>query len=164
MVIVLMGVSGAGKTTVGRRLADRLGWAFHDGDDAHPAANVRKMAAGTPLTDEDRRPWLGRIHRLIARHEEDRTSAVIACSALKRSYRRLLLEGTRETRVVYLRGRRELLERRLTRRTGHFFDPGLLASQLATLEEPRNAVTVDAEGDLEQVTAAVADALGLGDR
>lgn len=164
MVILLMGVSGAGKTAVGVRLAERLGWAFHDGDDAHPAANVRKMAAGEPLTDEDRLPWLERIQRLVERHEEAGTSAVIACSALRESYRRLLLAGTRETRLVYLRASRPLLERRLSGRRGHFFDPRLLASQLATLEEPRDALTIDVDGDLDQVTSAVIDALDLGGR
>lgn len=161
MVILLTGVSGVGKSAVGERLAARLGWVFHDGDDAHPPANVRKMAAGVPLTDDDRAPWLAQIRELIARHEEDGTSAVIACSALKRSYRRRLLAGTRETRVVFLSGRRELLEERLRARRGHFFDPRLLASQLATLEEPTDAVTIDVDDDLDAVTAAVAAALGL---
>ena len=162
MVIVLMGVSGVGKTAVGERLAERLGWAFHDGDDLHPAANVRKMTAGVALDDDDRRPWLRRIRSRIERHEADGTSAVIACSALKESYRRLLLDGTREAQVVFLHGRRELLERRLSRRRGHFFDPRLLDSQLVTLEEPAGVVAVDVEGDVDQVTATIVDALNLG--
>jgi gluconokinase len=156
-----MGVSGAGKTAVGKRLAERQSWSFVDADDLHPASNVLKMTAGVPLTDQDRLPWLSRVREVIAEYAETDSSAVIACSALKRSYRRLLLKGLTDAKLVYLRGEPELLQRRLTERQGHFFDPGLLSSQLETLEEPVNAVVVDIDADLEAVTAAVAAALGL---
>jgi gluconokinase len=161
LIIILMGVSGAGKTAVGKRLAERQSWPFVDGDDLHPAENVRKMAAGVPLTDQDRLPWLSRVREVIADHAETGSSAIIACSALKRSYRRLLLEGQPDAKLVYLRGEAELLRHRLTERQGHFFDPDLLSSQLETLEEPANAIVVDIDADLETVTDRVATALGL---
>ncbi len=161
-----MGVSGAGKTAVGELLADRLGWSFVDADDLHPASNVRKMTAGVPLTDEDRLPWLLSVRDVILEHAGSRRSAVVACSALKREYREILLTGDplmgqAETRLVYLRGAPALLERRLRKRQGHFFDPNLLASQLETLEEPKNALVVDVGGELEAVVDAVVTGLGL---
>jgi gluconokinase len=156
-----MGVSGAGKTAVGKRLAERQNWPFVDGDDLHPPDNLRKMAAGVPLTDQDRLPWLSRVREVIREHAETGSSAIIACSALKRSYRRLLLEGQPDAKLVYLRGEPELLRRRLPERRGHFFDPGLLSSQLETLEEPANAVVVDIDADLETVTDRVVAAVGL---
>lgn len=156
-----MGVSGAGKTAVGELLAKRLGWAFVDADELHPAGNIRKMTAGVPLTDEDRLPWLLRVRGVIVEHAESGRSAIVACSALKGSYRKLLLTEQADTRFVYLRGTPAVLERRLRERRGHFFDPDLLASQLETLEEPRDAVVVDVEGELDAVVDAVAAALGL---
>ena len=163
MVVLLMGVAGSGKTTVGERLAARLGWTFHDGDDLHPAANVRKMAAGEPLTDEDRRPWLAALREVIEGHERDGTDAVVACSALKEAYRRTLLAGAPSARIVYLRGDRTLLEERLRGRRGHFFRAELLASQLATLEEPGPSSTaiVDVDAEVEVVVERVLAALGL---
>ena len=157
-----MGVAGAGKTAVGERLAARLGWSFHDGDDLHPEANVRKMAAGVPLTDDDRRPWLEAIAAVLARHERGGKDAVVACSALRESYRRTLLAAAPSARFVYLRGDPALLERRLRRREGHFFPTRLLASQLATLEEPDPATTaiVDVDAPLEAVVDRVVAALG----
>jgi gluconokinase len=159
IVILLMGVAGAGKSTVGARLAASLGCAFHDGDDLHPEANVRKMAAGLPLDDHDRAPWLTRIARLIREHEERREPAVVACSALKRAYRRTLLAGTSATCLVYLRVERPELEHRLRERPGHFFDPRLLPSQLATLEEPEEALTVDAAAPVDAVVAEILKSL-----
>ncbi len=156
-----MGVSGAGKTAVGELLAQRLNWPFVDGDDLHPDDNVRKMASGVPLTDEDRLPWLHNIRDAIVEHATAARSAVVACSALKRSYRELLLSGQADVRLVYLRGKPAVLEGRLSERKGHFFDPRLLASQLATLEEPEDAVVVDVDEELEAVGAAVLTALGL---
>jgi gluconokinase len=161
VIVVLMGVSGAGKTAVGERLAQRLGWPFVDGDDLHPASNIRKMTAGVPLTDDDRFPWLERIRDAIVEHAEAGCSAVVACSALKRKYRQLLLTGQADTRLVYLRGTPAVFERRLGERRGHFFDPNLLASQLETMEEPRDALVVDVDGELEAVVDAVVAALGL---
>ena len=110
MIILLMGVSGAGKTAVGETLASKLGWTFYDGDDFHPAANVHKMSSGKPLTDEDRRPWLDAIRTLIQRLEAEGTDAVIACSALKQAYRDRLLASPDQAQLVYLRGSRELIE------------------------------------------------------
>lgn len=156
-----MGVSGAGKTAVGELLAERLGWPFVDGDDLHPAGNVRKMAAGVPLTDEDRLPWLRSIRAAILEHAAAGRSAVVACSALKKKYRELLLAGQADMRLVYLRGARAVLERRLGERRGHFFDPALLASQLETLEEPDDALVVDVDTELDAVVDTVAAALGF---
>lgn len=163
MIVLLMGVAGAGKTAVGARLAARLGWRFLDGDDLHPEANRRRMAAGEPLDDEDRRPWLAALGEVLARHERDGTNAIVACSALKESYRRELLAAAPSARWVYLRGDRALLEERLRRRQGHFFPVHLLSSQLATLEEPRRgtAAVVDVDAPLEGVVDRVVTALGL---
>ena len=154
-----MGVSGAGKTAIGERLAARFGWGFFDGDDFHSAANVSKMASGQPLTDADRAPWLASIHRRILDLEATGSNAVIACSALKQSYRQQLLADTSRTEIVYLRGARELIERRLRQRQDHYFDVALLASQFVTLEEPEDVLVVDIDGDPEAVTEAVLEAL-----
>ncbi len=156
-----MGVSGAGKTAIGELLAERLGWPFVDADDLHPAANIRKMATGVPLTDEDRLPWLRSVRDVIVEHAGSGRSAVVACSALKRNYRNLLLAGQADTRLVYLRGSPAVLQRRLGERRGHFFDPSLLASQLETMEEPTDALVVDVDGELEAVVEAVVAALSL---
>jgi gluconokinase len=161
MIILLMGVSGAGKSAVGSALAERHGIPFVDGDDLHSRDNVEKMASGVPLTDEDRAPWLQAIRNALQAYSAAGTSAVVACSALKESYRELLLDGLPEVSLVYLRGTREVLEQRLAGREDHFFDPRLLDSQLETLEEPRNTITVDIGADLEDVTTAVESAVGL---
>lgn len=153
-----MGVSGAGKTAVGERVARRMGWSFVDGDDLHPARNIEKMRDGVPLTDEDRWPWLERVRDVIAEHAAAGRSAVVACSALKKDYRVFLLAGRAEIQFVYLRGSLEVFERRLSERRGHFFDPNLLASQFEALEEPSEALVVDANQDL----AAVVDAVVAG--
>lgn len=139
MVIVIMGVSGAGKTTVGRRLADQLGWPFHDADDLHPPASVDRMRAGAPLTDEHRSPWLAALATLIGRHVRDGRPMVLACSALSRAHRAALLAQASEpgdVRFVHLRADDSVLRERLASRRGHFFPADLLASQLATLEAP----------------------------
>jgi gluconokinase len=145
MIVIVAGVSGSGKTTVGALLAGRLHWRFADGDDFHPAANIEKMRAGVPLTDADRWPWLRAIgawmDERIARDEP----AVVTCSALKRSYRDILLDGRPEARLVFLMVDREVLAKRLAARHGHFFRAELLSSQLDTLEPPQpveQAVTV----------------------
>jgi gluconokinase len=145
MIVIVAGVSGSGKTTVGAMLAGHLHWGFADGDDFHPAANIGKMRSGVPLTDADRWPWL----RAIAAWMDERIArdepAVVACSALKRSYRDILLDGRPEARLVFLQVDREVLAKRLVARHGHFFRAELLGSQLEILEPPQpdeHAVTV----------------------
>ena len=157
LVIVVMGVSGCGKSTVGRVLAERLGWAFQEGDDLHPAANVAKMRAGVSLTDEDRWPWLDRVAAWIEGRLAAGESGVVACSALKRTYReRLARHGG--VVFVYLEVDRQTLERRLAGRRGHYMPAALLASQLETLEEPgtdKGVIRVDAKGPADAVAGAV---------
>ncbi len=135
-MLVLMGVSGAGKTTIGKRLARTLGWTFRDADDFHPAANIAKMSAGIPLTDEDRWPWLAAIGHWLDVQRQHGGKAIVTCSALKRIYRDKLLNGRPDVRLVFLKGSKRLIADRLNRRSGHFMPPGLLDSQFATLEEP----------------------------
>lgn len=132
--VVVMGVSGCGKTTVGEGIAEVTGWRFAEGDSYHPRANVDKMASGTPLTDEDRRPWLERLASWIGEQEAGGRSSVLSCSALKRSYRDLLRSGAPHVRFVHLHGDRAILEERLSTRAGHFFPARLLDTQLETLE------------------------------
>jgi gluconokinase len=136
-IAVVMGVAGSGKTSVGRQLASALGWAFAEGDDFHPPANVTKMARGTPLTDADRWPWLDAIGRWMAAEAAESHSAVVTCSALKRSYRDRLRMAWPALRLVYLRVDREELQRRLAARLEHFFPAKLLDSQLHDLEPPQ---------------------------
>jgi gluconokinase len=148
-----MGVSGAGKSTLGAAVAAELGWPFYDGDDFHPPANVDKMAAGFPLTDADRQPWLARLRALIADHLARGEPAVVACSALKRSYRRQLRAGDGGVVFVYLRGDKERISRRLAGRRDHYMPAGLLASQFADLDEPgpEEAIVVDIEATAAEV-------------
>ncbi|MHB1171926.1 MAG: gluconokinase [Lacisediminihabitans sp.] len=158
-LILVMGVSGSGKSTVGQLLADRLGVPFADADELHPAANVAKMAAGHPLTDEDRWPWLAKVGAALSAAE--RTGLVIACSALKRSYRDAILAEEPQTRFVYLEGSRELLQSRVSNRPGHFMPASLLDSQLAALEpltadEPGITVSVDQSPEQAAVAASAA--------
>src|SRR3974390_1695986 len=135
-VVVVMGVSGAGKTTIAAMLANRLGWTFEDADWFHPAANIEKMHSGQPLTDEDRWPWLQAIAAWIDATRREGGHGVIACSALQRAYRQVLGGNHADVRFVYLKGERELIARRMITRHGHFMPPSLLDSQFATLEEP----------------------------
>jgi len=144
-ILVVMGVSGAGKTTVGELIAKGLGWPFVDGDDLHPRANIDKMRGGAPLTDADRAPWLAAIGAWIDARASAGEPGVIACSALKRAYRDTLRKGRPQVRIVYLRGSQDQIAERLGRRTGHFWPAKLLASQFADLEEPsadENAIVV----------------------
>ena len=160
MVVVLMGVAGSGKTTVGRRLADELGWKFYDADDFHPPANVEKMGRGVPLADEDRRPWLAALRRLIDDSLARGESAVLACSALKESYRQQLLADPR-TRLVYLRGDYDLIKGRLANRRGHYMQPGMLDSQFADLEEPAREAHLDASPHPDEIVRAIRRRLGV---
>ncbi|MEO8218711.1 MAG: gluconokinase [Acidobacteriota bacterium] len=161
MIIVLMGVSGSGKTAVGIQLARDLDWKFFDGDDFHSPANVERMAHGIALTDEDRLPWLEELARLISEIFSQGKSAVVACSALRRSYREILRGGSDAVRFVYLKGSPELIRHRLRGRAGHFFDPRLLASQFDTLEEPPEAMIIDVSPPVAVIVAQIRVALGL---
>ena len=152
--LVVMGVSGSGKSTIADRLAERLGWRYEDGDGFHPPANVAKMSAGHALTDEDRWPWLQAIAEQIDRLSADGQRAVVACSALKRSYRDILVHGRDDIRIVFLNGTQDLIADRLAARKGHFMPPGLLASQFRTLEPPQPAerpLTVSIDAPVEAV-------------
>ena len=160
-MVIVMGVSGVGKTTVGERLAAALGWSFLDADAFHPPGNVAKMATGVPLTDEDRAPWLERLRELMGSALEKGEDLVLACSALKRSYRERLTVDAARQRWVYLHAPRELLAQRLARRRGHFMPPALLDSQLETLEAPADALWVDVSADPDTVVATVLRGLGL---
>jgi gluconokinase len=162
MILIVAGVSGCGKTTVGALLAGRLGWRFADADDFHPAANVAKMRSGIPLTDADRLPWLRTIGAWMDRRIAAGESAVVACSALKRSYRDLLLSGRPSAVIVLLDVPRAELERRLTSRHGHFFPEQLLDSQLAALEPPgpeERVLMVPVTGDSGETADKVLAAL-----
>jgi gluconokinase len=156
-IVVVMGVSGSGKTTVAAGVAKRKGWALVEGDTFHPPANVAKMKAGTPLTDADRWPWL---HAIAAREDALRaagTSAMVACSALKRAYRDILIGPRPDVILLYLRGSKALIGERMAGRKGHFMPPALLDSQFATLEEPNpdeNPIIVDIGGPPEETIAA----------
>jgi gluconokinase len=158
MTVVIMGVCGCGKTTVGRALADELGWAFLDADEYHPEANVAKMAAGVALSDDDRWPWLDRLSRELRTLHASGQHAILACSALRQSYRdRLASAG--ELKWVFLKGDAATIEPRLASRRGHYMPPSLLASQFAALEEPAAAIVVDIRQSISAQVAQIASGL-----
>jgi gluconokinase len=159
VVILLMGVSGAGKSTVGARLAERLGWAFHDADDLHSEENIQRMRSGRPLDDDARAPWLEAVRAVIERVIAQGEDAVVACSALKEQYRDRLLSGLDAVRVVHLVAPADVLEQRLARRHGHFMPAGLLESQLATLEPPSGALVLNALAPVESLVDEIAAAV-----
>jgi len=161
VVVLLMGVSGAGKSTVGKLLASELGWEFADADDFHQAANVEKMRNGIPLTDTDRGPWLESLRAVIADWIEAGKNGVLACSALKKAYRDMLVVGS-EVRVVYLKADREVLRERLLGRHGHYMKEGLLESQIATLEEPTGVIVVNGDEPPEDVAREIRVRLAKG--
>ena len=161
MVIVVMGVSGAGKTTIGKQLAEQLGWEFHDADDLHSEANKAKMASGIALTDADRAPWLASIRALIADRLGHNLNVVMACSALKQSYRDEIIVDPAQVKIVYLKGSPELIASRVAHRTNHFMNKDLLGSQFDTLEEPRDAIVVDIAPPPEIIVANIRKQLGL---
>ena len=160
MIVLVMGVVGAGKTTIGQMLAAKLGWEFVDGDSFHPPANIEKMKRGIPLDDADRLPWLNAIHDAIVHWIADHKNVVLSCSALKRSYRDQLVISP-EVQIVYLKGSREVISQRLRLRHGHFATEQLLASQLATLEVPENAIAVDINQPPPAIVEDVIAGLGL---
>ena len=146
-----MGVSGSGKTTLGKALAQRLGWDFFDADDFHPPANIVKMAAGIPLSDSDRAPWLAALHEQLLSTLKAGRHPVLACSALKDKYRAQLLEGMDGIAIIYLKGSYGLIFSRISIREGHYMKPEMLGSQFDTLEEPKDAVVLDVEMSLEEM-------------
>ncbi|MGB8681622.1 MAG: gluconokinase [Candidatus Binatus sp.] len=160
MVVIVMGATGAGKTTIGRALAAALGWEFHDGDDLHSEASKRKMRRGIALDDSDRAPWLGEIRKLIEAMLSAGRDGVVACSALKQSYRDEIVVDPNLVKVVYLRGSKEVIAQRLRNRTDHFMNPDLLQSQFDTLEEPRDAIVVDVAAAPEAIVNEIKARLG----
>jgi len=161
MIILITGVAGSGKTTIGRLLAQELQWPYFEGDDFHPAANKEKMGRGVPLDDNDREPWLAAIRQTIDECVAQHRSAVFSCSALKEKYRRQLADGRTEVRLVFLTGSRELLRERLEGRAGHYMKPGMLDSQLTILEPPADALTVDVGPSPEMLVTGIRRQLAL---
>lgn len=160
MIVLIMGPTGAGKTTIGSLLASRLGWPFADGDDFHPPANIEKMRRGISLNDADRIPWLEAIREAVLRWIAQGQNTVLACSALKHAYRERLRVGP-EVKLVYLKGSYDLIRMRLRERHGHFANESILAGQFADLEEPEDAVKVDASLEPEEIVAEIRKQLGL---
>jgi gluconokinase len=163
MIVLVMGVEGAGKSTVGRALAQELGWQFADGDDFHSPENKAKIHAGIPLTDEDRAPWLAAMHDQIVRWHQSGTNAVLAASALKESYRQQIFAGIppEDYRIVFLHGPASVLKERVTKRAGHFASPAILESQLETLEPPQNAIAISITQPLAEQVKEIRSALHL---
>ena len=155
MIVIIMGAAGAGKTTVGRALAEALGWRFIDADDLHPPSNIDKIRSGIALTDEDRAPWLARTHDAILRASGEQADLVLACSALRQDYRATLADRIADVRWVFLDADAELLAARLRNRPGHFAGPAIVGSQLETLERPRDALTLDAALPVDVLVEAI---------
>ena len=160
MIVIVMGTTGSGKTTIGSLLAKRMGWEFVDADDFHPPSNVEKMKHGIPLTDADREPWLKALHDKIVEWTAEKRSVALACSALRQSYRDEL-RASSDVKFVYLKGSYQLFSERVLARKGHFAKQDLLASQFATLEEPTDAIIVDAAPSPEQIVSEVHRKLGF---
>jgi len=152
---IVMGVSGSGKTSVGKSLAEHLGWDFYDADDFHPPANIEKMADGIPLDDSDRAPWLAALHDLISSSLIQSRPGVLACSALKERYRRRLLEGNADVQLIYLKGSYDLIWSRMIVRKDHYMKPQMLQSQFDALEEPSDALTVDISLPVDEILQVV---------
>jgi gluconokinase len=161
VIVVVMGVTGCGKTTVGALLAGGCGWEFHDADDFHPPENVAKMKRGEPLTDADRWPWLDRLNALICDSERQGKNMVLACSALKQAYRDRLARGCATVRFVLLDGEIEMIRARLAGRQGHYMNPKLLDSQFAILERPQDALRLDAAGNPAALVQSIRKQLGV---
>jgi gluconokinase len=161
MVILIMGVAGSGKTTIGSRLAAELGWEFIDADDFHDTQHVEKMAAGIPLTESDRAPWLEELNTKLTAEDSFDVNVIIACSALTQSSRNALLKDIKHIRIVDLQGNYKLIEARLNNRAGHFFNEKLLMSQFEAYEKPKEGVSVSIQGSPEETIAAILAALDL---
>jgi gluconokinase len=161
LVVVLMGVAGCGKTTVGQKLAAALGWSFRDADEFHPPANIAKMAAGVPLDDADREPWLAAIRAHIAETLARGENAVVTCSALKARYREAVVPDPARVKLVHLHGSYDQILERLRARPGHFMKPAMLQSQFADLEVPTDALTLDVSRAPEELVAAIRQTFGL---
>jgi carbohydrate kinase (thermoresistant glucokinase family) len=162
-VLVVTGVSGVGKSTVAAEAAARLGWAYQEGDDLHPPANIAKMSAGVPLSDADRSPWLAAVAAWIDGRRTAGASGIITCSALKRAYREALVVGRPDVRLVHLRGGKSLVAARLAARSGHFMPAGLLQSQFEALEEPtldERAIVADAAATVEHIVTEIVRGIG----
>jgi gluconokinase len=153
--VIVMGVSGSGKTRVGKSLAEHLGWDFFDADDLHPSENVTKMAQGLPLSDADRLPWLERLNALISESLKAGRSGGLSCSALKESYRRILLAGNSDVQIIYLKGSFELIRARMARRKGHFMKANMLRSQFNDLEEPAGVISVDVDRPVADIVSEI---------
>ena len=162
MIIILMGVSGSGKTTVGRLLAASLAWPFFDADDFHPPENLAKMGRGVPLDDDDRNLWLDRLAKKVDELALEDISAILTCSCLKEDYRARIAAARDRVEFVYLKGDFKLLEQRLGNRTGHFFRAELLASQFEALEEPRAALVIHVSDAIGEILDQIRSALSLG--
>jgi gluconokinase len=152
---IVMGVSGCGKTSVGKALASNLGWDFYDADNFHPPENISKMAKGIPLDDTDRAPWLAALHDLISSNLKHNEPGVLACSALKEHYRLQIMEDNHNVQFIYLKGTYDLIWSRMIARKEHFMKPQMLQSQFETLEEPTNALTIDISGSVDEIVQEI---------
>jgi gluconokinase len=161
MIILIMGVSGSGKTTIGQHLASTLHWQFKDADDFHPPENIEKMAQGIPLTDGDRTPWLLALQHAIQIWIQTNSNVILACSALKSSYRQILYQPSDPVQIVYLKGSFKLIQQRLNQRHGHYMKADLLESQFKALEEPEKALIVDIDQPPDTIAEQIRAALGI---
>lgn len=158
MVLIIMGVSGCGKTTIGKMLSAKLNWKYFEGDEYHPAENIEKMKNGIPLDDSDRKPWLLKLRSIIQDALDQKINIVLTCSSLKESYRKILRINN-EVKFVYLKGSYSLIEKRMKERTDHFMKPGMLQSQFDALEEPTDAIIVDIDNSSENILSQILNKL-----